>query len=1128
MSADIGVKMKLEGEREFQSQLKSCNAELKNMQSALKLTEEAAKGNANSLEALQNKEKALATALEAVGRKQQVLKTRVEELTRARDAAKKAVEDLERSEGKESDKTRQAQQSYDRIQTSLNKYQAQLNNTTTQQIKLDNELQKTRGYMQEAEGSVDKTAHSIDEFGKEVKESDAETKAFMETVGNSAKLDAMRDVMEKVAATFQKVGQFAYEAAKEIDVGYDNIIKRTGATGDALDGFEDIASDVYGSMNVGMDEVGNAIGELNTRFHISGDQLDSLTRDFLQFSKVNGVDVVSSIDDMQNALAAFGMDVSSAATVLDVMTATGQKTGVSLNGLLSTVTDNATALQQMGLDIYQSVDFMGKLATAGADAGSVLSGMKRALKNATAEGKPLNQALSDLEKTIKNGTSDMDGLSASYELFGKSGAAVYQAVKTGSISFTELADSATLVDEAVGSTAKTFDATVSEWDKMQVATNNLKLAAGNLAQSFLSTLEPAVDALTDVLQGLNEWFEDLPEPMQELIGVIGGVAIVAGQAIPTIMSFGQALATMKIASELAGESTFSLGSALKGILSSSAFPLVAVAAGGLIAILLALKYNVDEDVQAMRDFQKEARELAAQVEPVAESVEELADAGYEGADALERLATAQANLKSLTDINRKATKKMQEAEDQMTEARKRANREIEKYNDIRSVQSGGDRRSYEAYKNLSVITNGYAEAQRELNATQEMTSRIMGAAQNQVAAYTILSGDLSEVEKAGAQAALERMDVMKTSPETFKANADALQGLITKHQQEQTLAQQYVAKTEAALADLQKAYDDAKNSAVNSLEQTFGEWGRAPEVIGTSVEEIIANLNSQTEYMTNYAENLKRAAELGVDEGLIKKLSDGSQESAQILQGIVDDAGAHVDEFNQAFARTEEAKNELASNLAESQTDFNNKSAELQQRVDETVAYMNQSDAAFINASATIGGYASGANAGVQAVNSAFGQAAAAVNQLNVSGVTTGYGVSAMQGFANGAASMIDSVASAFARAADVATSTMNSKLQINSPSKVFMKTGAGTMEGLIMGVVGELGAVRDTYMMAGQVTLDAYEKDIRLPDINAHADAAQVAVNVYVGNRQLTAVMADAVSSYISQSQRSGYRGAR
>ena len=78
-----------------------------------------------------------------------------------------------------------------------------------------------------------------------------------------------------------------------------------------------------------------------------------------------------------------------------------------------------------------------------------------------------------------------------------------------------------------------------------------------------------------------------------------------------------------------------------------------------------------------------------------------------------------------------------------------------------------------------------------------------------------------------------------------------------------------------------------------------------------SVETMIGALDSQISFMDTYAANIQKAMELGVDDGIIKTLSDGSVDSAKILQAIVDDGGIHIDEFNEKFKKVEEGKEDI-------------------------------------------------------------------------------------------------------------------------------------------------------------------------------------------------------------------------
>ena len=54
------------------------------------------------------------------------------------------------------------------------------------------------------------------------------------------------------------------------------------------------------------------------------------------------------------------------------------------------------------------------------------------------------------------------------------------------------------------------------------------------------------------------------------------------------------------------------------------------------------------------------------------------------------------------------------------------------------------------------------------------------------------------------------------------------------------------------------------------------------------IEDMKKSLDSQVAYMEEYAEDIRLAMEYGVDEGILRQLTDGSAESAAILQEIVD------------------------------------------------------------------------------------------------------------------------------------------------------------------------------------------------------------------------------------------------
>ena len=78
--------------------------------------------------------------------------------------------------------------------------------------------------------------------------------------------------MSVVSAGIAAIGAASIAAFKELDEGYDTIVTKTGATGEALEGLTASADNVFGSMPEDMSTVGEAIGEVNTRFHSTGEE----------------------------------------------------------------------------------------------------------------------------------------------------------------------------------------------------------------------------------------------------------------------------------------------------------------------------------------------------------------------------------------------------------------------------------------------------------------------------------------------------------------------------------------------------------------------------------------------------------------------------------------------------------------------------------------------------------------------------------------------------------------------------------------------------------------------------------------------------------------------------------------
>ena len=69
------------------------------------------------------------------------------------------------------------------------------------------------------------------------------------------------------------------------------------------------------------------------------------------------------------------------------------------------------ALKEMGLDLTSSVNLLAQMEANGVDTTTAIAGLKKAVANATKEGKSADQALAETIASIKNASSETEALS---------------------------------------------------------------------------------------------------------------------------------------------------------------------------------------------------------------------------------------------------------------------------------------------------------------------------------------------------------------------------------------------------------------------------------------------------------------------------------------------------------------------------------------------------------------------------------------------------------------------------------------------------------------------------------------------------------------------------------------------
>ncbi|MBC2578351.1 hypothetical protein HLB30_07460 [Peptostreptococcus russellii] len=483
MSGKIkGITVELGGDTtKLDKALKELGKESKNLDSQLRQINNSLKFNPGNTELMAQKQRVLAKKIENT-------KNKLNALKQAQKEAEVAFKNGEIGV-----------QEYEKLQREILKTENQLKNLKKEQAEINNGWRDV--------------GDKINQVSKK-----------SETVGKT--------LTKGVTAPILGVGTAAIKAFTEVDEGLDTVIQKTGATGKVAQGLEQSFKNVYSNFPANSNEVGNAIGEVNTQFGFLGKELEEKTTLMLKFSQINGQDVTQSTIQSKQAIEAFNLSGKDLSLVLDSVTKTAQNTGVSTDKLFDSVVKGAPALQGMGLNFSQAVALMGQFEQSGVDSTKAMSYLTKAQANWAKEGKSMQDGLSELTNKIKGAKNEQEAIALSTEVFGtKAGPMMAKAIKDSKLNFDELAGAANL---AKGSVNSTFEGTKDPIDDFTTAMNNLKIVGAELGTVIQEALGPVIQEIIAKIKEFTKWFSSLSQGQKEIIVKIALLAAALG---PIVLAF---------------------------------------------------------------------------------------------------------------------------------------------------------------------------------------------------------------------------------------------------------------------------------------------------------------------------------------------------------------------------------------------------------------------------------------------------------------------------------------------------------------------------------------------------------------------------------------------------------------
>ncbi|HEV9323358.1 TPA: phage tail tape measure protein [Streptococcus pneumoniae] len=322
------------------------------------------------------------------------------------------------------------------------------------------------------------------------------------------KADVMMNIAEKAGQLGQKMvdaGKKTVGAWSEIDEAMDTVTTKTGLTGEALLGLQEIAKGIATSLpSATFQESADAVGELNTQFGLTGDTLQSAAEYLLKYSKITGEDISNSAINAKKAI------------------------------------DGAPQIKMLGLSFKEGATLIGRFEKSGIDSSAALASLSKATVNYAKDGKTLTEGLNETVNAIQNATSKTEAIRIASEVFGNRAAPkMVDAIQRGAFSFNDLAEAA---QNSSGTVATTFAETKDPFDDLTTYSNKAKEGLAEIGGTLLETVIPALEPLMGMLESAVNWFTSLNETDQQTIVILGlvttAVMLLLGAIAPLVIAIG--------------------------------------------------------------------------------------------------------------------------------------------------------------------------------------------------------------------------------------------------------------------------------------------------------------------------------------------------------------------------------------------------------------------------------------------------------------------------------------------------------------------------------------------------------------------------------------------------------------
>lgn len=876
---NIGPRIGIDGEKEFRQQIKNIN---------------------DAYKTLEAETRAVTAAFEANGDEQSKLGVTAKQLQKEIDLQKSKMELLQ-------DAVNKATAKYGENSAEATRLKGALYDTQATVAGLEVELKDTRERLSEVGNATDALADDVDDAGDKVAD-------FGDILKGNLASDLIVKGLEKAADIVKEFASGTIDAAAEVKA----------ANSQFSQSFGDLETEAKAALTGISDDTKIA----TTRMQ------ESYTRIFA-FAKTVGAESGEALDIASRAMVAAADSAAYYDKSIEGVTETlqsflkGNYENDAALGISATEVSRNTMANQLYAKSFQELSESQKVDTllAMVEAGNAASGAigqaareSDSWENVTGElseafrqlqaqaGKPALQKLTPVIQKITDATYELiedvdwdefgDTVEDVADIFIDNGPAILK----------------TITSLAAGFVA--FKATKKAQELVTVASSFVQMAtAANTAGTAV--------AASGAVAAASPW----GLAATAIAGVVALVTSLAIDAETTVSDLERSTERLKNSMENANETYAENSAEING---------AATAAEYYISRLYELEAAGLDNAAASREYEMTVEALNELIPDLNLAIDEQTglvnankDALLADVEAWKQNATAKALQEKYTDVLEAQAR----AEADLIDAQARSNKLTAEAKPLEDKLKAVSEKRIEAYKEQQRLREEYEK--NGLRYTDEQTRSTLDqiyALERELIQlneeYSDLQGAVSpyRIEQEKLQKEIDEATAVMNSYDDEIQNARNAMELFNKETEEgaddQSELSAKVKDVQEELDALSTAYSDAQKAARESIDSQIGLFDELETESDWSAQKIISNWNAQKDAFTKYQTNLQKAKKLGLDDAIVTQLSDGSEESMQILAALVNDTKIRVADINKAFEGLDQSKENVSRTIADIQVDF--------------------------------------------------------------------------------------------------------------------------------------------------------------------------------------------------------------